>query len=91
MKQRFGKKVRPESLRRTVRKLGYNNSVPRKKPFFSNVNRERRVKFVKKQKEKQVLLLSVNSIYLDAMIKEKLGEAGNDLKPRYLLTKGSRG
>lgn len=42
-----GKKVHPENIRRILRKSGYNGRVPRKKPFISDVNRKRRLEFVK--------------------------------------------
>lgn len=39
------KKVNPETIRRVLRKQGYNGRVARKKPFINDRNRKRRLKF----------------------------------------------
>lgn len=40
--------VNPETVRRVLRKRGYNGRVARKKPFISNVNRQKRLEFARK-------------------------------------------
>lgn len=40
-----GKKVHPENVRRILRSSGYNGRVPRRKPFISSVNQQKRLAF----------------------------------------------
>lgn len=40
--------VHPETIRNVLRKGGYHSRIPRKKPLISEVNRKKRMDFVKK-------------------------------------------
>lgn len=42
-----GKKVHPETIRRTLRQHGYNGRVARRKPFINEANRRKRLNFAK--------------------------------------------
>lgn len=44
---RIRKNISVETVRRTLRKEGYNGRIARKKPFISKTNREKRVQFAK--------------------------------------------
>lgn len=49
-----GKKVGRETVRRTIRNAGYNGRVARRKPFISEVNRRKRLKFAKEYVSKPI-------------------------------------
>lgn len=46
--QRINKPVSTETVRRILRKSGYNGRIARKKPFISKVNRQKRIEFAEK-------------------------------------------
>ena len=43
-----GKKVHPQTIRRTLKESSYNERVARKKPYVNEANRKKRLKFAKK-------------------------------------------
>lgn len=47
-----GKKVCPETIRRVIRRSGYNGRIARKKPYISEVNRKKRLQFAKEHVDK---------------------------------------
>lgn len=49
-----GKNVCPETVRKVIRKGGYKGRVARKKPFISEVNRVKRLKFATEYKDKTI-------------------------------------
>lgn len=52
MAQEHDKKVHPETIRRAIRENGYNGRVARKKPFISEINKQKRKKFAKEYLQK---------------------------------------
>jgi len=47
VKENFKKDVNPELCRRVLRENDYHARVPRKKPYISNINKQKRLKFAK--------------------------------------------
>lgn len=48
-----GKRVHPQTIRRTLKENGYNSRVARKKPFINEANRRKRVAFAKEFSSKE--------------------------------------
>jgi transposase len=47
-----GKNVNPETIRKTIRENGNNGRIARKKPFISETNRQKRLKFAEEHKDR---------------------------------------